>query len=98
MSSVIEDKGAPASPHPGEYVPTAPPTTPGSVVASCRHITPDDVVENCGGRPFIGSPPHRRTILSDDVVPEAMPIPKERFFKASNKKDCDVSEEKQCMY
>jgi hypothetical protein len=98
MSSPIEDEGAPASPHPGESVPTAPPTTPGTVVVSRQHITPDDVVENCGGGPFIGSPPHRRTSLLDDVMPEAAPILQKRFFKASNDKDRDAKRIKQCMY
>jgi hypothetical protein len=77
MSSAIENEGAPASSQSGESA-TAPPTTPCTGVAPCRHIAPDDVVENSGWRTFIGSPPHHRMSISNDVVPELPPAPTDK--------------------
>jgi hypothetical protein len=94
MSSPIADEGA-STPQPGGCVATAPPTTPGNTVAPTpQHITPDDVLDNCGARPFIGSPPRCRTSLLDSVVPDVTSTPKERYFKPSNDKDRDAKHRK----
>jgi hypothetical protein len=89
----MEDDDAPVSPTRVDEGTTINPTTPGIPVGSPRHITPEDVLGSMGGRPFVGSPPHR-TSFSDDVVVDVASISKQRFFKPPHDKDRDSKRRK----